>query len=97
MKPGYDTHSMDWEGIPLLIHWCPAFLNLEITGHLQIESVDRQPLPITATGYLSHFVHRATIEAHEGPVAYVRVWLDDAARSPSWQRHVEASRQGTLF
>lgn len=97
MRPGYDTHELDWEGIPLLIHWSPTFLNLEITGHMQIESVERQRLPITVTGYLSHFVHRTYVEAHGGPVAYALAWLSHEAKSSEWKRYVEDSRQGSLF
>ena len=56
------------------------------------------PLPITRTGYHSHFMQPGTIEAHRGDVvAQIVAWLDEEAAKPAWRAHVEASRQGELF
>lgn len=68
--------------------------------HLAIESIapERAPLPITGTGYLSHFMQPGTIAAHGGDViAQVTAWLDEESAKPEWQAHIEASRQGSLF
>ena len=98
-------HRLDWRGITIEIAYCPCwcFSVRRIYGydqaHLAITSIDpeRVPLPITETGYRSHFTNRAGIEAAGGPAAYVAEALDEAARSPGWLRHEAESRQGDLF
>ena len=45
-----------------------------------------RPLPITETGYRSHFPHPADVEHLGGPVAYVEAWLDAMAQSKAWRR-----------
>jgi hypothetical protein len=96
----YTDHHIDWEGIALLIKWCPrwhgASDDFQI-AHLEIYSADRQPLPITETGYRSRFIDRSIVEALGGPVAFTRAWLDEEAASPAWKVHVSASRQLSLF
>jgi hypothetical protein len=96
MKP-YEQHTIMWEGLALRISWCPEWSTSVQIAHLEISTADAAPLPITETGYRSHFVHRADVESYGGPVAYATAWLDDAARSPDWQRHVESSKQLCLF
>ena len=95
MSGAYETFELDWEGISLLIHWSPECFHH--CGHLTIESVDRQRLPMTQTGFRSHFIKDWQIEAKGGAVAYVKAWLDHEAQSKAWQRYVEESRQLCLF
>jgi orotate phosphoribosyltransferase len=54
-------------------------------------------LPITETGYLSHFVAADAIDEAGGPVAYVVAWLDRAAQDKEWKSRIEAQRQLSLF
>lgn len=68
--------------------------------HLEIRSInpERAALPITATGYRSHFHECGTIEARGGDVvAQVTAWLDEEAASPEWQAHLARAKQGELF
>ncbi|WP_255406260.1 hypothetical protein [Novosphingobium sp. CF614] len=68
--------------------------------HLEIRSVAPEVavLPITSTGYRSHFLPIGTVDAHGGDVVtQVTAWLNEAAAKPDWQAHVKASRQGSLF
>jgi hypothetical protein len=56
------------------------------------------PLPITSTGYCSHFHECGTVEAHGGDgVAQVTAWLDEEAAKHEWQAHIERTKQGELF
>lgn len=55
------------------------------------------PLPMTETGYRSHFLPAAAVVEASAPVAYVRAWLDHEARSPAWRQRADAARQMTLF
>jgi hypothetical protein len=58
----------------------------EAIAHLEIRSVRKEPLPITETGYRSHFVATDFIEEYGGPAEYVRCWLDYAAARSSKRR-----------
>ena len=75
-------------------------LKWNVIAHLEVRSVDpeRAPLPITETGYLSHFHQPGTVEALGGDVvAQVTAWLEEKAESKPWKTYVEKSRQYRLF
>jgi hypothetical protein len=87
-----------WQGIAIVATYIP--IRWQVISHLEIRSVEPRsaPLPITQTGYLSHFMQPGTIEAHGGDVAaQVTAWLDEAAATPEWQEHAQATRQLQLF
>lgn len=92
------THRLTWQGIALSITYEPGWLGMSI-AHLEVraERPERAPLPITETGYRSHFIDPRHIEAAGGPEAFVTAWLDVEAQTPAWQRHLDQSRQGSLF
>tara|TARA_R110002051_G_scaffold269600_1_gene329804 strand:+ start:17037 stop:17360 length:324 start_codon:yes stop_codon:yes gene_type:complete len=97
--------SFDWQGIIIEVVYEPNWLGMaDRTGnlpsaHLDIRSIkpERAPLPITETGYRSHFLHPDEIDELGGPVAYVEAWLNEMARSSEWQESLEASKQLSLF
>lgn len=60
-------------------------------------SPDRCPLPITETGYRSHFIAASTIVAAGGPVAYVDLWLTAESDTPAWRKREQSARQLGLF
>ncbi len=70
-----------------------------ITQHIEIRSQDKRILPITETGYRSHFMNgsEALAEFNHDPVEFVLWWLEEAAKDPNWKRREEADRQGSLF
>lgn len=91
------AHRFMWEGIEIEVRYWPRKWTIT---HLEIQSIapERAPLPITSTGYRSHFVQPGTVEASGGDVvAQVRAWLDEEAAKPEWREHVERGRQGELF
>ncbi|MCD1624339.1 hypothetical protein [Citromicrobium bathyomarinum] len=92
------VHRFTWQGIEIEATYTP--LKWNVIAHLEIHSIDpdRAPLPITETGYRSHFHEPGTIEAHGGDVvAQMVAWLDEEAESKAWKSYVEASRQYSLF
>lgn len=95
------TFTIEWDGITININWEAHWLNSEAydVAHLDIESVkpEGSALPITETGYLSHFTSRENISAYGGPAAFVLAWLEDAAGKKAWKRKAAASRQFALF
>jgi len=72
-----------------------------VIAHLEIRSIEplRAPLPMTETGYRSHFHPMGMIERDFGGdvIAAVTNWLDEAAQCPEWKAHELAARQGELF
>lgn len=70
-----------------------------IVEHLAVESLEPQKarLPITETGYRSHFLEPGTVAAHGGPIEATRKLLEGAANSPEWLEYVSSSRQPSLF
>ncbi|MEQ6334716.1 hypothetical protein [Sphingobium sp. MK2] len=97
MEP--QTYRFVWQDIGIEASYTP--LKWNVIAHLVIRSVEPRgaALPITATGYRSHFHRPGTIEALGGDVvAQVIAWLDEeAATNPEWRAYVEASKQGDLF
>ncbi len=96
------TEALVWEGVTLSIAYEPSWMaTSEDYGpaHLEIRVVEpeRAPLPITETGYRSHFLARGIVEGAGGPVAYVRAWLDEAAREPEWKQAQARLAQLSLF
>ncbi|HWA89811.1 MAG TPA: hypothetical protein VG889_07240 [Rhizomicrobium sp.] len=99
------VERFDWQGITVAVSYEADWLGVSkelsqfATAHLEIEAVQpsKQALPVTETGYRSHFVARGVVEQAGGPVAFARAWLDQAAKAPAWKRQQEASRQLCLF
>jgi hypothetical protein len=93
------TYRFTWQGIEVEAVYIPRKWG-GVIAHLAIRSInpERARLPITSTGYLSHFHQPGTVEALGGDVpAQVIAWLDEEAANPEWRAHEAASRQGTLF
>lgn len=82
-------HRFAWQGIEVEATYTPV--KWGVIAHLEIRSTspERAPLPITETGYRSHFHPVGTVEAQGGDVvAQVIAWLDEEAVSAEWKRHI---------
>jgi hypothetical protein len=105
MSAAYQTHRLQWEGITIEVRydpdWSPSYRDVYgyPLAHLEIEAAEpaKSALPMTETGYRSHFGSSADIDAEGGPVAFVRAWLECDAQLPEWKAAQEARRQLTLF
>lgn len=98
MEQPSQVYRFTWRGIEIEATYTPR--KWGIIAHLEIRSTKPEgvPLPITSTGYLSHFHEPGTVESLGGDVvAQVIAWLDEEAANPDWKARVEASRQGELF
>jgi hypothetical protein len=99
----YLTYAATWQGIDLEIRHCSDWFSMPdddfATQHLEVRSQDQRLLPITETGYRSHFMNGvdALTEFGNDPVEFVLWWLDEAAQDPAWKRMEAADRQGSLF
>jgi hypothetical protein len=87
-----------WDGVTLHVSYNPHWLKTK-TAHLEINVVQPEgaPLPVTDTGYRSHFLNSGIVEEAGGPLPYVQAWLDREARNPAYRRAIERWRQLDLF
>lgn len=69
------------------------------TDHIEVESINpkRASLPITATGYLSHFIPPLELINAGGPVTFVKSWIEREAAGKAWQTQAAIKAQGDLF
>lgn len=69
------------------------------SDHLEIESIKpkRAPLPITETGYRSHFMPALDLINAGGPVTFVTAWIAQEAKGKAWTRAAVVKAQGDLF
>jgi len=101
----YERQIIGWSGYRIEIaycrNWSPSFEAIYgyAMSHIEIRTLEpeRAPLPITETGYRSHFVHEPTVREWGGPEALVRAMLDDAAKSAEWKEREESRKQLSLF
>lgn len=103
MTGTYDVYPLQWRGIAIEVRFASNWLNMAAKGydtaHIEVESLDpeRAPLPISETGYRSHFTTAETVAAYGGPVAFVTTWIEEEAARPAWKAYEARSRQLTLF
>ncbi|RWX85873.1 hypothetical protein [Pseudomonas aeruginosa] len=95
--------SFTWQGLAIEALYTPSYSEAYRSAygyalaHLQVSTVGRAPLPISQTGYLSHFERADNIAVAGGAIAYVRTWLEYAAQSPAWLSAQEEARQLSLL
>ncbi|MEQ1711745.1 MAG: hypothetical protein ABL908_10120 [Hyphomicrobium sp.] len=67
--------------------------------HIEVDSIrpKKAPLPITDTGYRSHFLNPLELANNGGPVTFVTAWLDREAKNPVWRKTQSQRAQGDLF
>lgn len=103
MNGSTELHHFDWNGFLLEITYEPQWLTPAILGedvaHLQVRSIypTDVPLPITETGYRSHFIAASAIAAAGGPVAYVDMWFTAESDAPTWRKREQTTGQLVLF
>jgi len=92
------TYRFTWRGIGIEAIYTPLKWNM--IAHLEIRSVapEGAALPVSETGYRSHFHQPGTVEVQGGDVvAQVTAWLDETATSSQWRQQEEATQQLSLF
>ena len=92
----YEQRIIQWDGRDIRLSYAP--LKWQIINHLEIQSIDGDPLPVTSTGYLSHhFAPSDPNMSMDEIVAMVIEWLDGKSQEPAWQDYVTRTRQLSLF
>jgi len=95
---------IDWQGYKIEVGCDERSYNLSHHKgphmvHIELRTVEpaKAPLPVTETGYRSHFVHAELVAEYQSPVAFVQAWLDHAATENNWKQTEVAARQFSLF
>jgi hypothetical protein len=93
------TFSLLWKATEITIKYRPNYSEAteKIAGyrlaHLQVMSKNRTPLPMTETGYRSHFTAAKCIEDFASPIDFVKAWLAEAEQSKKWKAWLERMRK----
>lgn len=77
-----EQHDITWRGIALAITFSPEKFGM--IDHIELHTKDNAPLPVTETGYRSHFIACGTVAAHGGAIAFVTAWLDHEGARIGW-------------
>jgi hypothetical protein len=92
---GKSVVTIEWQGVTVLVSYSPS--DIMAHAHIELRVPDKRRLPVTETGYRSHFLPRGVVEAAGGPEAFVKAWLDEEAKTSKWKKQAEADRQLSLF
>ncbi len=92
------THRLVWRDITCRVTHTPDYISKGWT-HLELIVVKPKgaPLPITGTGYLSHFLDEDLLAKHGGAVAFFVGWIEREARTKAWAKAEFKWRQLELF
>ena len=88
------TLSFIWEGITIAVSHKANWLNTDY-DHIELRADEK--LPVTETGYRSHFIANSELALFDSLEGFVLLWLDEAAMSNEWKRHLKDSQQLSLF
>jgi len=97
MSAPYRKSRATWRGIALTIRHSPQWIRIPCGAvqHVEVESDGHVPIPITETGYCSHFMigDQALADYGADPVAFVLAWLDHEAKGRAWRAFEAQQRQ----
>lgn len=65
--------------------------------HMELRVEQGRIIPVTKTGYRSHFLPAGIVDEHGGPDGFVKAWLNHEAENSGWKKSEEAARQFSLF
>ena len=77
-----EKHIIKWCNVQIEISFKPDTFGM--VDHIELRTENRALLPVTETGYRSHFVNKGTVAAHGGVVDFVTAWLDHEAKRAGW-------------
>ena len=85
-----------WEGREIRLSYSPRWASC--IDHVEVQALDKLPLPITETGYRSHFFGplEPVLTLEEAKSMMIEWLVKEAAREP-WQKHLLSSQQLSLF
>lgn len=87
-----------WRDVTCRVRHTPNYLS-KGWSHVEIivQKPKDAPLPITATGYLSHFLEEDLLKRAGGPVQFFLDWIERESHTKQWAAAEFKWRQGDLF
>ena len=97
-KKTLTSHKLIWRDVTCRVRHTPNYISRGWT-HIEIIVVKPKgaPLPITETGYRSHFLDEELLSKAGGPVTFFLDWIEREAKSKAWAKNEFKWRQGDLF
>lgn len=98
MQRPYYSFTLEIDGQPMTVRYCPHYV--AGIGHIEYHSphAPRRPIPVSGTGYRSHFTPMPTIEAAPDVKAYARALaLAIIGEQAQRRQATEAAGQLSLF
>lgn len=87
-----------WQGIEITLKYTPHYSeHCDSLLHIEIRASNKEPLPISETGYRSHFFYSEKIYTLPEVEEMVKCWLDGEAKNKEWQNLQRKRQQLTLF
>jgi len=77
-----EKHTIMWRRVQIEITYTPKKFGM--VDHIELRSKNKAKLPMTETGYRSHFMDKGAVDAHGGAVTFVTAWLDHEAERTGW-------------
>ena len=92
------AHWFTWRHVRCKINERPRYLGNDTTLiELYVIAARDTPVPITATGFLAHFIATDALQTAGGPVAFFTAWMDREAKGKRYQSAEFLWRQGDLL
>ncbi|MGQ0672819.1 MAG: hypothetical protein ACT4N2_08085 [Hyphomicrobium sp.] len=97
-NPRTTTVRFTWNDVVLSVRHQPDYIS-KGWDHIELRVVAPKGaiVPITNTGYLSHFLIPAEFKLAGGPLAFFSAWLDRESKTKRWRMADLKSRQLSLF
>lgn len=78
--------TFTWRHLTLRVTHTPNYLH-QGWSHLELRVLTpvNAPCPVTATGYLSHFIDADALQVAGGMVAFFTAWLEREAATKAWR------------
>lgn len=95
MEKALQEKTIKWDERTLRLSYKSEYF--EGMAHIEIRSEDQEPLPITSTGYKSHFFSTDNPPSMDETVQFVLDWLNKEAKTKQWQSYKAQSQQMELF
>lgn len=92
--PAKQVTTLVWRDIPVEITFTRHVFGQDL-DHVELRAPQR--LPVTQTGYRSHFMPHDQDLDLERLKTWVIAWLDEKSQDKAWLDWVECSKQGDLF
>ena len=98
MKNGPTVAKLVWRDITCRVRHTPDYIS-KGWSHIEIIVLTPKdaPIPITATGYRSHFLDQELLVEAGGPVTFFLDWIEREARTRQWAKAEFKWRQLELF